>query len=175
MSFGASNYPEAIVSQPSQFDFYDGGGIDIALLGAAEVDREGNVNVSKFGPKLAGVGGFVNITQSTKRVVYCGTFTAGGLEVAVSGGELQIVNEGKSPKFVERVEQISFAAKRALLSGQDILYVTERAVFRLVEKGLELIEVAPGIDIESQVLALAKFKPIVRDVKPMPAHVFQGP
>ena len=175
MSFGASNYPEAIVSQPSQFDFYDGGGIDIALLGAAEVDGAGNVNVSKFGPKLAGVGGFVNITQSTKRVVYCGTFTAGGLKVAVSDGQLQILQEGKSPKFVERVEQISFAAKRALLSGQEILYVTERAVFRLVEEGLELIEVAPGIDIESHVLALAKFKPIVRDVKPMPAHVFEGP
>ncbi len=175
MSFGASNYPEAIVSQPAQFDFYDGGGIDIALLGAAEVDGEGNVNVSKFGPKLAGVGGFVNITQSTKRVVFCGTFMAGGLEVAVANGTLQIVQEGKYSKFVEHVEQISFAAKRALLSDQEILYITERAVFRLIEEGLELIEVAPGIDIESQILALAKFKPIVREPKPMPAHVFEGP
>ncbi len=172
MSFGASNYPEAIVSQPSQFDFYDGGGLDIALLGAAEVDGEGNVNVSKFGPKLAGVGGFVNITQSTKRVVFCGTFTAGGLQVAIEDGQLRIVNEGKSSKFVERVEQISFSAKRALLSGQEILYVTERAVFRLVEGGLELVEAAPGIDVDTQILALAKCKLIVQEVKPMPAHVF---
>jgi propionate CoA-transferase len=175
MSFGASNYPEAIVSQPSQFDFYDGGGLDIALLGAAEVDGEGNVNVSKFGPKLAGVGGFVNITQSTKRVVFCGTFTAGGLVVAVEDGKLRILKEGKSSKFVEHVEQVSFAAKRALLSGQEILYITERAVFRLIEGGLELVEVAPGIDIDSQILAQAKCKLTVRNVTPMPVHVFDGP
>lgn len=174
LSFGASNYPDAIVNQPSQFDFYDGGGLDIALLGAAQIDGAGNVNVSKFGPKLAGVGGFVNITQSTKKVVFCGTFTAGGLQIAVENGRLRILQEGRSPKFVREVEQLSFSAQRARLNAQQVLYVTERAVFRLVEEGLELIEVAPGIDVESQVLALMAVRPQVREVRPMAAHIFEG-
>ena len=174
LSFGASNYPDAIVNQPSQFDFYDGGGLDIALLGAAQIDGAGNVNVSKFGPKLAGVGGFVNVTQSARKVVFCGTFAAGGLQVAVENGRLRIIQEGRNPKFVRDVEQLSFSAQRARLNGQEVLYVTERAVFRLVETGLELIEVAPGIDLETQVLAQMAVRPLVRNVRPMPPQVFEG-
>ncbi len=174
LSFGASLYPDAIVDQPAQFDFYDGGGLDFAALGAAQFDREGNVDVSKFGSRLAGVGGFVNITQTAKRLVFCGTFTASGLEVAVEEGKLRIVKEGRVRKFVERVEQVSFSGRRACAAGQPVLYITERAVFRLTEGGLELVEVAPGIDIKSQVIGLMDFGPIVRNVRPMPAHCFRA-
>jgi propionate CoA-transferase len=172
LSFGVSVHPQAIIDQPAQFDFYDGRGLDYAALGAAQVDAEGNVNVSKFGTRLAGVGGFVNITQTAKKVVFCGTFTAGGLEVATDDGRLRIVNEGRVPKFVSQVEQISFSAGRSRRIKQDVLYVTERAVFRLLDDALELIEVAPGIDLEEQVLELIPFRPVIRSVRPMPSHVF---
>lgn len=173
LSFGASLYPEAVVDQPAQFDFYDGGGLDFAALGAAQIDADGNVNVSKFSAKMPGVGGFVNITQTAKRLVLCGTFTAGGLQVAVENRRLRIVREGSTRKFVKQVEQISFSAHRARQLGQVVLYVTERAVFRLVDGGIELIEVAPGIDVHTQVLGQMDFKPIVRDVRPMPDHLFE--
>jgi len=173
LSFGASLYPQAVVDQPAQFDFYDGRGLDFAALGMAQVDRRGNVNVSRYGQKLSGVGGFVNITQTAKQVVFCGTFTADGLKIAIEKGRLRIVQEGRVRKFGDQVEQVSFSARRALEIGQKVLYVTERAVFRLIERGLELIEVAPGIDVESQVLAHMAFRPLVRKVKPMPAQAFQ--
>ncbi len=173
LSFGASLNPDAIVDQPSQFDFYDGGGLDFAALGAAQIDADGNVNVSKFGPKLAGVGGFINITQTAKRLVFCGTFTASGLKLAVENGKLRILSEGRVRKFVARVEQISFSGRRSRTSGQPVLYVTERAVFRLTEGGLELIEIAPGIDLKSQILDMMDFNPIIRDVKSMPPHCFK--
>ncbi len=172
LSFGVSVHPQAIIDQPAQFDFYDGRGLDYAALGAAQVDAEGNVNVSKFGSHLAGVGGFVNITQTAKKVVFCGTFTADGLEVTTEGDRLRIVSEGRVPKFVGQVEQVSFSAQHSRRIEQDVLYVTERAVFRLLEDALELIEIAPGIDLEEQVLKLMPFRPMIRSVRPMPSHVF---
>jgi propionate CoA-transferase len=172
LSFGASVHPEAILEQPAQFDFYDGGGLDFAALGLAQVDELGDVNVSKFGSRVAGVGGFVNITQTARRVVFCGTFTAGGLVVEVGRGRLRIVKEGTQKKFIRRVEQVSFKASQAQSRGQQVLVVTERAVFRLGPGGLELVEVAPGIDVERDVLGQMEFRPLVDSVRPMPARAF---
>jgi propionate CoA-transferase len=172
LDFGSSVNPEAVVSMPDQFDFYDGGGLDFAALGLAQVDERGDVNVSKFGSRVAGVGGFVNITQTARRVVFCGTFTAGGLEVEVGGGRLRIVKEGTQKKFIRRVEQVSFNASQARSRDQQVLVVTERAVFRLVPEGLELVEVAPGVDVERDVLGQMEFRPLVRSVRPMPARAF---
>jgi propionate CoA-transferase len=171
LSFGATVYPQAIVDQPAQFDFYDGRALDFAALGAAEVDREGNVNVSKFGSRLAGVGGFVNITQTARRLVFCGAFTAGGLEIGVADGKLHIIKEGDTRKFVERVEHLSFSAAHSREVGQEVLYVTERAVFALRKEGLQLIELAPGIDLEKQVLARMAFRPVIRELRQMPLHL----
>ena len=173
LSFGAALYPHVVVDQPAQFDFYDGRGLDFAALGAAQIDAQGNVNVSRFGSKLAGVGGFVNITQTAKRLVFCGAFASGGLEVATEGGRLRIVREGKVRKFVPEVEQVSFSADRARQIGQEVLYVTERAVFRLVDEGVKLIEVAPGIDLQTQVLDRMGFTPVVGDVRTMSADLFE--
>jgi propionate CoA-transferase len=172
LSFGASLYPQSVIEQPSQFDFYDGGGLDFAALGMAQTDRDGNVNVSQYGPKLSGVGGFVNITQTAKKVLFCGTFTAGGLKTVIKNGRLSILQEGRVRKFVPRVEQLSFSALNARSSGQEVLYVTERAVFTLHTEGIKLVEIAPGIDLKSQVLDLMDFEPVVEDMKPMPEHVF---
>lgn len=175
LSFGASRHPQAILDQPSQFDFYDGRGLDFAALGAAQIDEQGNVNVGRFGSRFAGVGGFVNITQTARRLVFCGTFTADGLCVEVRDGTLHIISEGRSRKFVRQVELLTHSARRSREIGQPVLYITERAVFRLIEQGLELIEVAPGIDIERDILGQMDFKPLVRVPQPMPAHVLCGP
>ncbi len=172
MSFGASVHPGAVVSQPEQFDLYDGGGLDYAALGAAQIDARGNVNVSKFGTRLPGVGGFINISQTAKRLVFCGSFTAGGLEVMVENGKLIIVKEGGVRKFVRAVEQISFNAVYANELGQKVLYITERAVFKLTINGLELIEIAPGIDIQRDILDLMDFKPIIENPGVMAEELF---
>ena len=171
--FGAATNPDCILDQPYQFDFYDGGNLDLACLGLAEMDAKGNINVSKFGPKIAGCGGFINITQNAKKVVYCGTFTAGGLKVAVQDGKLVILQEGKKDKLVEKVEQVTFSGEYAQSVGQPVLYVTERAVFKLTPEGVELTEVAPGIDIEKDILAHMGFKPIMKDVKLMDERLFR--
>jgi len=161
LSFGASYSPYCVLDQPYQFDFYDGGGLDIAFLGAAEIDVKGNVNVSRFGPKLAGCGGFINITQNSKKVVYCTTFTAGGLEIASENGKLKILQEGKVKKFVDKVQQITFSAEYACEKGTPVTYITERCVFKLEKDGLHLTEVAPGIDIDKDILPHMEFRPVI--------------
>jgi propionate CoA-transferase len=173
--FGVSYNPTAFVDQPYQFDFYDGGGLDVSCLGCGEVDACGNVNVSKLGDKLIGTGGFVNISQNAKKLIFCSTFTAGGLQVEVVEGELRIVREGKHNKFRERIEQVTYNAQYGLSRGQDIQYVTERAVFRATPEGLLLTEIAPGIEIERDILAHMAFAPIIPESGPklMDARLFR--
>lgn len=171
--FGVTTNADAVMHQSFQFDFYDGGGLDIAFLGLAECDAKGNVNVSRFGPRIAGCGGFINISQNTNVVVYSGTFTAGGLKESVKDGKLVIEAEGKSKKFLKEVEQITFSGEYANEVGQKILYVTERAVFQLTKEGVELIEIAPGVDQQKDVLDQMDFKPIIKDVKEMDPRIFK--
>ncbi|KJS82157.1 MAG: CoA-transferase [Peptococcaceae bacterium BICA1-8] len=172
--FGVTYNPEVMIDAPYQFDFFDGGGLNLACLGMAQVDMRGNVNVSKIGKKVIGTGGFVNISQNAKKMVFCGTFTGGGLENSISNGELQITNEGKYPKFVYRVDQITFSGEYASASDQQVLYVTERAVFQLTTQGVELIEIAPGIDLIKDVLEKLPFKPLISEnLKLMDKRIFR--
>ena len=173
--FGASINPDCIIEAPSQFDFYSGGGLDIAFLGLAQADRHGNVNVSKFGPKIAGCGGFIDITQNARKVVYCGTFTADGLDMGIVEGELSIKSEGEIHKFVSDVEHVTFNGKYASDKKQPVIYITERAVFKLASDGIQLVEIAPGVDLENDILAHMDFiSEISENVKLMDEKLFRN-
>lgn len=173
--FGASINPECFLDQPTMFDFYNGGGLDLTVVGMAEVDENADLNVSKFGPRVAGAGGFINLTQSSKTIVFTGTFTASGLKCEVNDGLLKIAQEGKVKKFIKKVEQITFSGQFAREHKLKVFFVTERAVFTIGEQqGLVLVEIAPGVDLHKDVLGQMEFLPkVADDLKLMDLRIFQ--
>ncbi|EPA3073067.1 acyl CoA:acetate/3-ketoacid CoA transferase [Enterobacter cloacae] len=173
LSFGASAFPEAIITQDQMFDFYDGGGLDQAFLGLAETDAKGDLNVSKFGVKIAGCGGFINITQNAKQVFFCGSFTAGESDIVVEDGQLNIRRDGHILKFIKQVQQITFSSDTARKNNKTVYYITERAVFKLTAGTIELVEIAPGIDLHRDILDKMEFMPkISPSLKTMDARIF---
>ena len=172
--FGTGVNMDAVIDETQQFDFYDGGGLDMTCLGMAECDEAGNVNVSRFGGRLTGAGGFINISQNARLVVFAGTFTGNGLKVAVENGELRILEEGKQRKFLKKVGQITFNGQYAYDRGKPVYYVTERCVFRRVRRGLALIEVAPGIDVARDILAHMDFESIIGEYAIMDPRIFSA-
>lgn len=161
-NFGMALNPSAIVSSANQFDFYSGGGLDQTFLGMGEFDQFGNVNVSHLGDRLSGPGGFIDISQGARHVIFCGRFNSNGTKVEVRNQEIRILNDGAIPKVVENVMAITFSGREAIGRGQRVTYVTERAVFELRPDGVELVEYAPGLALERDVLARMGFKPIVK-------------
>ncbi len=168
---GAMYYPTAILDQPYQFDSYQGSGIDIAFLSHAQVDQHGNVNVSKFGNRIPGCGGFIDISQNAKKVVFCGTLSVKP-KLEIQDGTLKILKEGTTAKFVNLVEQITFSGRYASETRQEVLFITERAVFQLIDGNIVLKETAPGIDIENDILGAMEFKPLIQQVSKMDKKVF---
>ena len=173
LDFGVAVNYQAVIDHASAFDLIDGGGLDAAFLGFGECDPNGNVNASRFGKRIPGCGGFIDISQNAKKVVFVGTFTSGGLELAFADGEMRVVTEGKFPKFVANVGQITFSGEQARQRRQEVLFVTERCVLRLAPDGLELTEVARGIDVERDILQRLPFRPRVDRVRPMEAAIFR--
>lgn len=172
--FGASANPEVLFHGSDIFDLYDGGFLDMTFLGAAEIDAQGNVNVSKFGPRCPGPGGFINISQNTPNVNFMGAFTAGKSDIRIAGGKLCIITDGPGMKFINKVQQITFSADYARKTGQNVTYMTERAVFKLVEDGIMLTEIAPGVDLERDILAHMEFRPLISpDLKEMDLRIFR--
>lgn len=169
---GGTINPDARFKQPDCFDFYDGSGLDMAFLGSAQVDEKGNVNVSKFSGRMVGPGGFINITQNAKTVIFCGTFTAGKMKCEIADGKLNIIEDAPGIKFIKNVEQITYSAEYGVESGQKVYYLTERAVFKLSPEGLELVEIAPGVDLQKHILDKMEFIPIMKDVKEMDPAIF---
>lgn len=177
MNFGAVTNPWAMIDQGAQFDFYDGGNLDMTFLGLAQASQGGDVNVSKFGSKIAGCGGFINITQNTRKVIFCGRFTAGKFKAEIGNGKITILQEGGSKKFIKQVEQITFSGAQAIATGQQVVFITERAVFALRKEGLVLTEIAPGADMQKDILAQMEFEPVIaKDLKLMESAIFsEGP
>lgn len=174
LGIGSAANPESIIKTADIFDFYDGGGLDMAFLGAAEIDEKGNVNVSKFGGRMVGPGGFINITQNAKAVGYCGTFTAGKMKCSIKDGKLNIIEDASGIKFKKNVEQITYSGEYGTENGQKVYYITERAVFELIPEGLKLIEIAPGVDLQKHILDKMEFKPIIAsDLKLMDERIFK--
>jgi len=173
LNFGSALYPQAIIDHPYQFDFYDGGGIDATFLGMAQCNSDGSLNVSKFGPKVAGCGGFIDISQNAKKCIFCGSFTAGGLEVDVKNNKISILKEGRVKKFVNELEHITFNGNYESKKNKPILIITERAVFSVEERGLVLKEIAPGVDLEKNILQQMEFKPFLdENLKKMDSKIF---
>jgi propionate CoA-transferase len=174
--FGYARNATAMLDAPTQFDFYSGGGLDVAFLGFGELDELGNVNVSRLGGLTVGPGGFIDIAQNARKVVFCGTFSAKGVKLATGDGRLQVLAQGSVKKLVRRVDQITFSGPQALLRGQEVLYLTERASFRLSKEGLEVFEIAPGVDLQRDVLEQMEFVPrIAAPLKLMEAELFTRP
>jgi len=173
LDFGAAVNAQAVIDHASMFDFIDGGGLDLAVLGMAQCDKWGNVNVSRFSGRLVGCGGFIDISQRSKKVVFVGSFAAGELEVTVADGRISIVREGRHPKFVSALDEITFSGRVAAEEEREILYVTERCVFRLGEHGLELVEVAPGIDVERDIVGRLPFPLRTTHIASMESGIFR--